>query len=490
MKKLLLIIFITGIVFSCNDRLEDINTPDKRASEVPAEPLFANGVREMFDLMTNTDVNINVFRLYAQYWAQTTYPDESQYNMVNRFIPDNFWTNAYRDVLMDLDVARQRVEETAEALDLTEAQKNNQLAIIDVCKVYMFSILVDAFGAVPYSEALNPDILTPKYDAGVDVYNSIIETLNQAIGMMDVESLGFSQNQDIVYPEMDEDNPESVSHWKKFANTLKLRLAINISDVDQGKASVMINEALASGVFTSSEDNAAIPYKLSPPNTNPVWEDLVNSGRHDFVVSNTLIDLMDSTSDPRLSVYAAPTEDEDGNPVFIGGEYGSANAYASYSHVGTLFHQPDLEGILLDYTSIQFWLAEAAAKGIAVPLTAQEYYENGIKASLNYWQITDQAVVDAYMARPEVVYDPVLWKQKIGIQEWLSQYNKPFEGWTTWRRLDFSGFNVPEGLEESDIPRRFIFPVEEATLNPSASQAAAQMIGGDNVQSKVFWDVN
>src|SRR5690606_2888703 len=108
MRKIFLTIFISIVGFSCNDRLEELNEPRKSPKEVPADALFASGVRNMFDMMVSTNVNENVFRLYGQYWAQTTYPDESQYNMVGRQIPDNLWQNAYRDVLMDLEQARIR----------------------------------------------------------------------------------------------------------------------------------------------------------------------------------------------------------------------------------------------------------------------------------------------------------------------------------------------------------------------------------------------
>ena len=95
MRKIILIIFLTAIFVSCNDRLEEMNQPTKAAVEVPAEPLFTNGLNEMFYMMNNSDANINVFRLYAQYWAQTTYPDESQYNMAGRRNPDNFWRSGF-----------------------------------------------------------------------------------------------------------------------------------------------------------------------------------------------------------------------------------------------------------------------------------------------------------------------------------------------------------------------------------------------------------
>ena len=219
-----------------------------------------------------------------------------------------------------------------------------------------------------------------------------------------------------------------------------------------------------------------------------MWLDLVQSGRADYVVANTIVDKLVALSDPRLGVYADPMEDDS----FKGGVYGTANTYAANSHVGALFHQPDLEGVILDYAEVQFCLAEAAARGFAVNETAATYYENGIRASMEYWGV-DEADADAYLSTTQFAYATATgdWKQKIGTQEWIALYNRGFEGWTAWRRLDFTGFNVPPGLAESDIPRRLIFPIEEATLNPSSWRAAIDMIGGaDNVQTKVFWDKN
>jgi hypothetical protein len=192
-------------------------------------------------------------------------------------------------------------------------------------------------------------------------------------------------------------------------------------------------------------------------------------------------------NDPRLPVYA---QDRDGE--FIGGEYGTANTYAANSPAGEAFHDPSLEGILMDASETQFLLAEAASRGIATPSSAEVHYNEGITNSLEYWGVAP-AEIAAYLAQPGVAYATAAgdWKQKIGIQEWLALYNRGYEGWTTWRRLDFAGFNVPEGLAETDIPRRMIFPIEEATLNPSNLDAAIGLIGGsDDVQTKVFWDIH
>src|SRR5688572_33055905 len=128
MKKIFMTLFIICSFFACDDRLEDLNKPTKQPTEVPAETLFSNGLKEMAYMVTNSNTNINVFRLYAQYWAQTTYPDESQYNMVTRRNPDNFWRGAYRDALKDLDESRRITMETWQQEGITEAERDNRLA--------------------------------------------------------------------------------------------------------------------------------------------------------------------------------------------------------------------------------------------------------------------------------------------------------------------------------------------------------------------------
>src|SRR5918993_928625 len=217
MKKIILsILIVSGVVFSCDDRLEELNRPKKDATVASAEALFANGVRGMFDMMVSTDVNDNPFRLYAQYWAQTTYPDESQYNMVSRNIPDNFWTNAYRDVLRDLDEARKVVENTDVVGGFTQEEQDNQLSMINVAKIYTFANLVDAFGVIPFTEALNDDILVPKYDDGQEVYNSLITMLDEAIGKFHEDDAGFEGDQDLIYG-------GDIASWIKLANSLKIK---------------------------------------------------------------------------------------------------------------------------------------------------------------------------------------------------------------------------------------------------------------------------
>jgi hypothetical protein len=481
MKKILLTLFITCMFFACDDRLEDLNKPTKEPVTVPASTVFANGLKELAYMVTNSNTNINVFRLYAQYWAQTTYPDESQYNMVTRRNPDNFWRGAYRDALKDLDVSQDITMQTWEAEGISEAERDNRIAVAEIGKVFGFAALVDAFGPVPYSEALDEDILQPKYDDDEEVYNNLIAQLDQAIAMVDVTAGGFPGTQDLLYG-------GDMEGWLKFANSLKLRMAVTIADVNAGKAGTMVAEAVTGGVFTSNDDNASISYLDAFPNTHPVHEDLVQSGRDDYVVANTLVDRLLALNDPRIEVFAQPKEDG----TYQGGVYGTNNTFALLSHIGEPFYQPTLEGLLLDYAEVEFLLAEAAERGFTVPNTAEEHYNAGITASMTYWGIA-QADIDAYLAQPTVAYATATgdWKQKIGVQHWIALYNRGFEGWTVWRRLDFTGFNAPPLLSYDDIPERFIYPIEEATLNKANLEQGIQMLGGpDDANTRVFWDVN
>ena len=149
MKKYLVVLLsISFLVTSC-DVDESLNIDKKSPSQVPASGLFTNALKNLGNQANSCSVNENVYRLYAQYWAQTTYPDESQYNQVTRNIGGNIWSTMYRDVLQDLKGAKELLE--------GDAANDTKLGIIKFLEVYAYSILVDTFGDVPYTEALDPE---------------------------------------------------------------------------------------------------------------------------------------------------------------------------------------------------------------------------------------------------------------------------------------------------------------------------------------------
>ena len=257
-----------------------------------------------------------------------------------------------------------------------------------------------------------------------------------------------------------------------------------LADSDPAIAKAAV-ESAAPNVFTSKSDNAAFEYFDATPNTNPVWVNLVQSGRKDFVGANTLVDKMNSLADPRRQFYFTTVA----GGAYSGGIYGTSNNYAAYSKPGDAIISPSVENLFLDYSETEFLLAEAAERGFSVGGTASTHYNNAVTASILYWGGT---ALDAttYLAMPSVNYATATgtYKQRIGEQKWIALYNRGFDAWTEWRRLDFPVLNVPPGLSYADIPLRFTYTVNEQNLNKANYNAAASAIGGDLVKTKLFWD--
>ncbi len=468
MKKYLFL-FTSVLLASCasDDKYEDINRDPNNPTEVAADALFTSATKSLFDQMESTNVNTNVFRLFSQYWTETTYVDESNYDLVTRNISSNHWTEMYADVLYDLQDAKNL------------ADTDNKKAMIEVLEVYTWQQLVDTFGDIPYSSALQGSAEpTPAYDNDATIYADLLVRINAAITMLDASGDDGFISADVIYG-------GDVTKWEKFANSLKLKLAMRMADVNTADAQQAAQQAVAAGVLSSNGDNAIIQYEGSTPNTNPLWVDLVQSGRSDFVAANTVVDHMNTLSDPRRAVYF-----DDNQAGYIGGPYGENNSFSQYSHVGEIMHDPTFRGVLLDYTEVEFLLAEAAERGFTVGGTAEYHYNTAITASMNDWGVssTDAA---SYLASSSVAYTTATgtWKQKIGLQFWLAMYNRGFEGWCVYRKYDAPVMNTA-AISLLPVPKRFTYPLREQTLNGTNYAAASTAIGGDELETPLFWDIN
>jgi hypothetical protein len=149
----------------------------------------------------------------------------------------------------------------------------------------------------------------------------------------------------------------------------------------------------------------------------------------------------------------------------------------------------------MTYSEIQFYLAEAAARGI-ISGDAAPYYDNAVTASILFWGGT-AAQAAAYLAQPDVAYVAGTWadgvtRTKIATQAWISFYLRGYLGWTEWRRLDAPAMNEPPTPYSGVVtfPFRFPYPSGEQTLNGANYTAAATAIGGDKMSTKLYWDVN
>ena len=476
MKNILLtaVLSVVLVLASCktDEQYENFNRDPNNPTQVAADFLFNGGTKSLVDQMTQINVNRNSFRFFAQTNTTTTYPEEPNFDLVTRTIPSYHWSEMYRDVLLDLKVSQ---ELTLANTELSAGTKAARVAQAEVLMIYTYQQLVDTFGDIPYSEAIG-DATLPVYDDAATIYADLIARINAAIP--DLSGTGYSASDNFY--------GGNSGAWKKLANSVKLRLGIRLTDVNPSLAQSTVESAYAAGVFTSNADNATIHYEGATPNTNPVWVDLVQSGRADHIPSNTIVDFMNNLDDPRRMVYF---DENLGAGVFVGGDFGTVAAYAIHTHFGAALHSPTNPANLMDFAEVSFYLAEAAERGYAVGGTAEMHYNNGIAASFDMWGASDLAT---YMANPDVAYAtaPGTWKEKIGNQAWLAMFNRGFEGWTVWRKFDApTTFQLPTD-SGNPLPNRYTYPIDEQNLNGTNWEAASTAIGGDTQQTKIFWDVN
>lgn len=497
MKKILFLIAVVSLTISCSSDITDMNIDPKKSSSIQPEFLFTGAEKALVDQVVTTS---QVFRLFSQQWASTTIPSTSQYVIPD--VPDARFTVFYRDVLRDLIAAKNMIINTPTSVVAADiAVKENKLALIDLLEVYCYSMLVDTFGNVPYTQAL--DIKTyplPEYDDAKTIYLDLIARLGKdaAILKNNAAYANFG-SADIIYG----GNAAATAKWAKFANSLAIKLAVNISDVEPALAASTVQAALAAGPLASNADNTKLNYLTTTGNQNPLYATLVTSNRNDFIPAEPFVAAMDAIvpgGDPRMSKYfvnaTAPAPVLPAGRTFIGGTYGEANVFSTYSHITATLNNPVFPGTLFDYAELQFLLAEATEKNL-IPggsSKAKTYYDAGITASMTDWGVA-AAAITSYIASPKVSYTNVqsgaTYKEKIGMQSWFALYNRGFEAWTSYRRLDYPILKSPIAAVNRGIlkvPVRYLYPGAEQTKNKTNYEKASSAIGGDLMSTKIFWD--
>lgn len=474
MKKYLIIAASLFSLASCTKDISSYNEQTKAAADVPGYTLFSNGLRHLTYGLTTPNVNRNVLRMTVQHWTTTSYAGEPRYDFDTRNITGLWWDRMNRDVLSNLNAAKANIAKDGL---MTEVVKKNQTAITDIVQVYTWMTLVNSFGDIPYTEALNSDNLFPKYDDAKTVYEDLFKRLDDDITALDPTAAGMPATADLLYG-------GSVAGWVKFANALKVKMAMTYADVDGSKAKTAF-EAAENKSFASASDNAVFKFLTTTPYTNPLWEDLVQSNRQDFIACKTFMDVLNNLHDPRKSQFFKASKAGE----WIGGIAGTVpQDFESFASASEKLKTKDLPALVIDYVEMEFYRAEAAERGYTVSGTAEQHYNNAITASIIYWG-GSTADAAAYLAQPEVAYATAQgdWKQKIGTQKWIALYNRGVEGWTEIRRLDYPTLPAPTAAL-SGFPNRYKYPAIEQQLNPANYKAAAAAIGGDKVETKLFWD--
>jgi Starch-binding associating with outer membrane len=401
---------------------------------------------------------------WVQQFSEIQYPDEDRY--IVRSGTTGGWglyTGAAEDA--------QRIINEGIA-----ASTPNWEAAGRIMKAYAFDIMTDAMGDLPYTDALKGDsMLQPTYDTQQTIYDSLFAQLTTAAGEIDPSAgaVGFSSG-DLIYG-------GDMAEWRKLANSLRLRLALHIVNVDPARARSEAEAAVAAGVFTSNDDNAGLSYLSSAPNQNPIYVNHLT--RDDYGMSATLVDSMLSLNDPRLPIYAAPYDTlghYQGKPNGMLGTDTLAPPNSKVSRIGDYWRTtPNATMYFMTYAEVLLLEAEGANRGWNMGASDATLYQNAVTASMNQWGIST-ATTNTYLAQAKVAYaGGTAGLTQIQYQLWIQLYMNGIEAWTEWRRT-----HVPSLLPGPDVgpaghagvlnsvPERMPYDDQELVLNEANVSAA------------------
>jgi len=444
--------------------------------------LFTNAcISAGYGLATNGDET----GFYVQYFMNVNYPNNALYQTTNLG-----WNGYYAGPLMDL----QRIIELNTSSDASNPKVTsngsaaNQLAAARILKAYYYSLVTDKWGNVPYKAALKLDI-NPAYDLQQNIYPDLIKELKEAEAQFDG---GTPMKGDIL-------GNGSIAKWKKFANSLRMVLAMRMvkADATQAKAEFLSAYNDADGYIATNADNFFYQ-PLSNLNYSSYWY-LQYRNRDEVGMSSTFIDWLRVNNDKRINIYA----NRNANNNFVGIPYGRSASFLSnwknsndYSRIGAAITAFDCKANLITASQMLLTKAEAEIRGfIGTPSDAGVSMKAAIKASWDQWGVIyTQTELDNYASgantAPSLVVNDMI--AKIGLQKWVALYPNGHEAWSEWRRLGSPALTpaVDAINDTRTIPRRYAYPLNEPQLNGVSYNAANALLAplGDVHNNKVWWD--
>lgn len=472
LKKIAYITLFALTFSSCSDTLDDINA-NPNATETPLAPYLLTGtLKQGADLYWGSVNNFDSSLLFVQHWAKIQYTEPDVFNLSNSSFT-TLWDRGYSTLITDLNTI----------INFPDAQANsNYKGIALALRSWTFLLLTDAYGSIPYKEAGLK--VNPSYNTQKEVYTGLLEDLKQAQLLLNTSNGAVTG--DLSYK-------GDITKWKKLVNSLRLRIALRISDREPALAKQAAIDATsdAAGLISSNNDTFKFTFTSSPQqNPASAWFET----RDDYRISKTLVDKLYELSDPRLPVYAQlPTDASVGK--YVGGGNGlsataaNAQGLAKTSRPGTYFLTAQSPAIFASYSETLFNLAEAVARGY-IAGDAEALYKSAITASFNQFGITDATVIANYLNQPSVQYDAANYAKSIGTQKWIAFYGQGLDAFAEWRRLDYPVLIAgPNSLLEGQIPSRFFYPGTEQSLNGASYQAAVAGQGKDILITKLWFDV-
>jgi hypothetical protein len=495
---------VLGVGACDPDKLVEVNQDPNNPTSAPPQAVFTYATRiAMQRWFGSNPTNMRGPVLTAQHLAQVQYPDEDQYARLDATVTDNSFIFTYAQELKNFQAV------------IDAAKPDNQEMLwgpAQVMRSLLFGYVTDVWGDVPYSEALRGDaadpVIQPAYDAQQDIYAGLFRDLTEAVAAM-----AAGANPASVLPAVGAADPlygGNRLRWQRFGNSLRARHAMRLANVDQPTARAELNAAISApgGLIQSNADNAQMRWPGDGIYDNP-WA-VNNRTRDDHRLSDRLMGQMLPYNDPRVPVYAQPTL---ANPAVYAGMPNaltpdSAATYSlTSSRPGRVFYSTNrfcsgctgltgasFPSFVLTYAEVSFILAEAAERGW-IGGSAAAYYEQGIRASMAQWGVTDAAAIDAYLARPGIAYNVAGTtadrQTQIALQKWIALYTDGVQAWAEWRRTCVPATVRPgPAAVINTVPRRYQYSLRDRLVNGANVAAAIAQQGEDNFTTRMYWDKN
>ncbi len=521
MKTLKYIICITLVAILASCEVEYFDTPNE-PSEPPTSSLLNDNFKRMVDDFNDQWFGGRFTQVTMQYWTQSEYGDEDRY--VYRETMRQTWQEFYWNAENIRKVIQFNSDEATKNAAAAYGANENQIAVARIILAWTFNIMADSWGDIPYYsygsddgdfQALSladadEEILTPKYATQEKIYADVLNELKEAVEMADVSKSGFTEGDNLYHGDM--------SKWIKFANSLRLRIALKIRGVNSSLADQHINAISETDVFESNADNATFVYETKDANAAPYYIAYNVDNRKDFAIGHSFATLLkgeslvdtlgneissnpfNGTVDPRLSIFAQPNSSGNymGMPVVENSSEAATIKWESLPG-DVIINKPDYGQALMEFAEVQFIMSELNDWD-------QTYYENGVRASMERWGVPT-ADIDAYIAAL-----PAASEETVLTQKYIALYMDPHTAWAEYRRTGYpqtlvkpnSNFSiqVPSTgetknfefipiLPVDDLPSRMRYPQFEQTLNGEMrAEAVARLSNGDAIDSKLWWDVN
>ncbi|MCY4216550.1 MAG: SusD/RagB family nutrient-binding outer membrane lipoprotein [Flavobacteriaceae bacterium] len=480
---LTLSLFLWGII-ACDD-FEDLNKNPNEPTNVSTSVLLTSAMRLSVD--TANKAAFLLSNNIAQLTARTLRREVDQYNW-NAF--PVVWEGFYESLTSVESVISQSIEQG----------NDKQAGVGHVLRVWIFSQLTNAYGDIPYSQAIKggESAFTPVYDRQEDIYADLLNKLDTAVNLL--EGSGTIEG-DIIYQ-------GNANHWMRFAHSLHLRLLMYASE--KQNVSQDFNRIVQTGLIIGSiEQQAVLDYPDVFP--NQFYSLPLKQGDFDDVnLSQSSLNVLNRYKDPRLNRYARPDNLDFDHPSFsgypngLGGQSGSRLGLPYFDYPGhvtaTQFGLPYADGILMTYSEVEFLIAEGILNGW-VQGDLAEHYKKGIEASHQYYQVDygpfGWSDFDDFYENSGVQYkQPMdLWEQK-----WLSLYFTALDPYYElrrwyvasggWEGVSFIG--PPQGNNSNNfqLPFRFLYPGQEQSLNQENYNDAISRYKASNLINGKMWIIN